>query len=57
VRIELFRCDEGRNRHRLSSEVTLIVSHTQENTSRILSIAAIARDCGFSERKLYRKIH
>jgi AraC-like DNA-binding protein len=51
------RRDEGRSRHQPSSEVTLIVSHIQKNTSRILSTAELARECGLSERTLYRKIH
>jgi transcriptional regulator GlxA family with amidase domain len=53
----LTRRDEGRSRHQPSSEVTLIVSHIQKNTSRILSTAELARECGLSERTLYRKIH
>ena len=54
----LTRRDEGRSRHHQpSSEVTLIVSHIQKNTSRILSTAELARECGLSERTLYRKIH
>ena len=52
----LTRRDEGRSRHQPSSEVTLIVSHIQKNTSRILSTAELARECGLSERTLYRKI-
>jgi AraC-like DNA-binding protein len=51
------RRDEGRSRHQPSSEVTLIVSHIQKNSSRILSTAELARECGLSERTLYRKIH
>jgi transcriptional regulator GlxA family with amidase domain len=51
------RRDEGRSRHQPSSEVTLIVSHIQKNTNRILSTAELARECGLSERTLYRKIH
>lgn len=51
------RRDEGRSRHQPSSEVTLIVSHIQKNTSRILSTSELARECGLSERTLYRKIH
>ena len=51
------RRDEGRSRHQSSSEVTLIVSHNQKNTSRILGTAELARECGLSERTLYRKIH
>jgi AraC-like DNA-binding protein len=53
----LTRRDEGRSRHQPSSEVTLIVSHIQKNISRILSTAELARECGLSERTLYRKIH
>jgi len=53
----LTRRDEGRSRHQPSSEVTLIVSHIQKNTSRILSTAELARECGLSERTLYRKIY
>jgi len=53
----LTRRDEGRSRHQPSNEVTLIVSHIQKNTSRILSTAELARECGLSERTLYRKIH
>jgi AraC-like DNA-binding protein len=53
----LTRRDEGRSRHQSSSEVTLIVSHIQKNTGRILSTAELARECGLSERTLYRKIH
>jgi AraC-like DNA-binding protein len=34
-----------------------IISHIQKNTSRILSTAELARECGLSERTLYRKIH
>jgi len=49
--------NEGRSRHQPSSEVALIVSHIQQNTSRILSTAELARECGLSERTLYRKIH
>jgi AraC-like DNA-binding protein len=52
----LTRRDEGRSRHQPSSEVTLIVSHIQKNTSRILSTVELARECGLSERTLYRKI-
>ncbi len=51
------RRDEGRSRHQPSSEVTLIVSHIQKNTHRILSTVELARECGHSERTLYRKIH
>jgi len=53
----LTRRDEGRSRHQPSSEVTLIISHIQKNTGRILSTAELARECGLSERSLYRKIH
>ncbi len=53
----LTRRDEGRSRHQPSSEVILIVSHIQKNTNRILSTAELARECGLSERTLYRKIH
>jgi AraC-like DNA-binding protein len=53
----LTRRDEGRSRHHSSSEVTLIVSHIRKNTGRILSTAELARECGLSERTLYRKIH
>jgi AraC-like DNA-binding protein len=53
----LTRRDEGRSRHQPSSEVSLIVSHIQKNTSRILSTVELARECGLSERTLYRKIH
>ena len=52
----LTRRDEGRSRHQPSSEVTLIVSHIQKNTSRILSTVEPARECGLSQRTLYRKI-
>lgn len=51
------RRDEGLSRHQPSSEVTLIVSHIQKNTNRILSTAELAREFGLSERTLYRKIH
>ena len=51
------RRDEGRSRHLPSSDVTRIVSHIQRNTSRILGTAELARECGLSERTLYRKIH
>jgi AraC-like DNA-binding protein len=51
------RRDEGRSRHQPRSEVTLIVSHIQKNTNRILSTVELARECGLSERTLYRKIH
>jgi AraC-like DNA-binding protein len=51
------RRDEGRSRHQPRSEVTLIVSHIQKNTNRILSTVELARKCGLSERTLYRKIH
>ena len=51
------RRDEGRSCHQPSSEVTLIVSHIQKNTHRILSTVELARECGHSERTLYRKIH
>jgi AraC-like DNA-binding protein len=53
----LTRRDEGRSRHQPSREVTLIASHIQKNTRRILSTADLARECGLSERTLYRKIH
>ncbi|MDH4455419.1 MAG: helix-turn-helix domain-containing protein [Verrucomicrobiota bacterium] len=51
------RRDEGRSRHQPRSEVTLIVSHIQKNTNRILSTVELARECSLSERTLYRKIH
>ena len=53
----LTRRDEGRIRHQPNSEATLIVSYIQKNTGRILSTADLARECGLSERTLYRKIH
>ena len=53
----LTRRDEGRSRHQSSSEVTLVVSRNQKNTGRIRSTAELARECGLSERTLYRKIH
>jgi len=53
----LTRRDEGRSRHQPTSEVTLIVSHIQKNTNRILSTAELAHECSLSERTLYRKIH
>ena len=53
----LTRRDEGRSRHQPTSEVTLIVSHIQKNTNRILSTAELALECSLSERTLYRKIH
>ena len=53
----LTRRDESRSRHQSNSEVTLIVSHIQKNTGRILSTAELARECSLSERTLYRKIH
>lgn len=53
----LTRRDESRSRHQSNSEVTLIVSHIQKNTGRIISTAELARECSLSERTLYRKIH
>ena len=53
----LTRRDEGRSRHQPSSEVTLIISHIQKNIGRILSTPDLARECGLSERSLYRKVN
>ncbi len=53
----LTRRDEGRSHQHSSSEVTIIVSHIQKNTNRILSTAELARECSLSERTLYRKVH
>jgi AraC-like DNA-binding protein len=50
------RRDEGRAAHQPENEVTRVVNHLQQSTSRALSTAELARECGMSERTLYRKI-
>ena len=53
----LIRRDTSRGGYQPESEVTHVINYLEKHTDRILTTAELARECGLSERSLFRKIN
>ncbi len=54
--VGISRRDARQDLLQVDDEFARVMQHLQQNTHRILSTDALARECGMSERTLFRKI-